>query len=105
MFYCEAQKVLEVGRMHTFSRLIESADQCKKGGSDLKKMQHFANVIDMPLIKVEGDQFVWEAVPPPELHCMMGAINHPLALARRFLERNGLKEELWKWCDGKGITR
>ena len=48
---------------------------------------------------------MWEAVPPPELHCMMGAVNHLLELARKFLERNGQEEELWKWCDGKGITR
>ena len=49
-------------------------------------MKNFKNVIDVPLIKVDMDQTVLEAVPPPELHCMMGATNHILELLRKYLE-------------------
>ena len=35
----------------------------------------------------------------------MGATNHKLELLRKYLETKGLEEELWKWCDGHGVTR
>ena len=103
--YCEAPKGLEVGVIRTFSGLIKCAEAYKQAGSKPKNMKDFKNVIDLPLIKVEMDQTILEAVPPPELHCMMGAMNHMLELRRKYFETNGLEHKLWKWCDGHGVTR
>ena len=103
--YCEVPKGLEVGVIRTFSGLIKCAEAYKQAGSKPKNMKDFKNVIDLPLIKVEMDQTILEAVPPPELHCMMGAMNHMLELRRKYFETNGLEHKLWKWCDGHGVTR
>ena len=103
--YCEAPKGLEAGITQTFSGIIKYAEAYKKAGSNPKKIKDFKNVIDLPLIKVDRDQTVLEAVPLPELHCIMGAINHKLEVLRKFLEEKGLEDELWKWCDGHGVTR
>ena len=51
------------------------------------------------------DQEVIDTVPPPELHCMMGVVNHLLELMRKFLCTQKKEGMLWEWCNGKGITR
>ena len=65
----------------------------------------FKNVLNVPLINVLNDQSIWHAIPIPELHSLMGCTNHPLELLRKYLEKLGLEEELWLWCDGKSVTR
>ena len=90
--YCEAPKGLDIGVIRTFSGLVKCAEAYKQAGSQPKNMKNFKNVIDVPLIKVETDQTVLEAVPPPELHCMMGATNHKLELLRKHLETKGLED-------------
>ena len=68
-------------------------------------MQKFFNVINSTLIKVEHDQEVLEVVPPPELHMLMGLVNHKSELIRRFLEPPNLENKYWEWCDSKCVTR
>ena len=68
-------------------------------------MMEFTNVMHPPMFTMESDQTILEAVPPPELHMMMGATNHLLELMRIYLEHQGQEAELWEWCDGHGITQ
>ena len=103
--YCEGEKGLEAGNPRTFSNLIHNYNAYVEAGSKPKLMQKFKNVINLPLIKVECDQKVDNAVPPPELHLMMGAVNHKLALMWQYLATQGLEHKLWEWCDSKGVTR
>ena len=103
--YCEGEKGLEAGQMRTFSRLLECNKRYRDRGSKVKDMQNFFNVVNLPLLKMEQDQEVLEAVPPPELHMLMGAVNHKAELIRSHLEDLGVEKKLWEWCDGKGVTR
>ena len=105
LIYCEAPKGLELGSIRTFAGLIKLAEAYKDVGSNTAKMKDFKNVVNVPLLKVENDQPVWQVVPLPELHCMMGGVNHKLELMRKFLVGRGLEDELWEWCDSHGITR
>ena len=68
-------------------------------------MQEFANVINTPLIKMNPDQEIIDAVPPPELHLLMGSTNANLELLRQYLASKELEDIFWDWCDSNGITR
>ena len=68
-------------------------------------MQEFANVINIPLLKMMDDQEVSDVAPPPELHILMGGTNKKLELLREYLASKGLEQELWDWCDSQGVTR
>ena len=103
--YCEAPKGLEVGIIRTFSGITEQAQAYKGAGANPKNMMKFKNVLNLPLINVQNNQPIWHAIPIPELHSLMGCTNHPLELLRKYLEKLGLEEELWLWCDGHGVTR
>ena len=103
--YCEAPKGLIAGRVRTFGRMIECYQDYVKAGSPPKEMMKYYNVVNLPLIRMSMDQKVIDAVPPPELHCMMGVVNHLLELMRKFLYTQKKEGILWEWCNGKGITR
>ena len=68
-------------------------------------MKDLKNVVNVPLLKVDNDQPVWQVVPIPELHCMMVGVNHKLEWMRNYFIKRGLEDELWQWCDNHGITR
>ena len=103
--YCEAPKGLIAGRVRTFGRMIECYQDYVKAGSPPKEMMKYYNVVNLPLIRMSMDQEVIDTVPPPELHCMMGVVNHLLELMRKFLCTQKKEGMLWEWCNGKGITR
>ena len=44
-------------------------------GSKSSTMQRYFNCINMPLLKMDSDMEVMDALPPPELRLMMGAVN------------------------------
>ena len=103
--YCEAPKGLEIGRTRTYGRILNCGSKYKLSGSNPKWMQDFANVIKTPLIKMNPDQEIIDAVPPPELHLLMGSTNVNLELLRQYLAYKELEHMLWDWCDSNRITR
>ena len=104
--YCEGERGLEAGRLRSLARIIEYYDGFTSAGSDKRRMKEFANVVNVPLLKLENDDLMEAMIPPPELHLMMGAVNHKLNLLSRLITKMELDEELlWTWCDSKGITR
>ena len=54
--YCEAPKGLEIGRTQTYGRILECGNNYRLSGSNPKRMQEFANVINTPLIKMNPGQ-------------------------------------------------
>ena len=103
--YCEAPKGLKSGKTWTYGRVLECAEQYKWSGSNPKRMQELANVINVALIKMDHDQEILDVLPPPELHLLMGGTNKKLELLRQYLGTKNLEQELWDWCDKHGITR
>ena len=103
--YCEAPKGLEYGRIRTYGRIQECYSNYQKSGANKKNMKDYANVIHPALIQMDTEASVLESVPLPELHLLMGAVNHKLELMRKFLEIQGLEHHLWEWCNHRGITR
>ena len=85
--YCEVPKGIEGGKIRTYGRILECGERYRQSGSNPKRMQDFANVIKIPLIKMEYDQEVLDILPPPELHLLMGGTNKKLELLRQYLER------------------
>ena len=104
--YCEGERGLEAGRLRSLARIIECYDGFTSSGSDKRRMKEFANVVNVPLLKLENDDLMEAMIPPPELHLMMGAVNHKLNLLSRLITKMELDEELlWAWCNSMGITR
>ena len=103
--YCEALKGLKIGITRTYGRILECGSNYRLSGSNPKGMQEFANVINTPLIKMNPDQEIIDAVPPPELHLLMESTNVNLALLRQYLASKELEDMFWDWCDSNGITK
>ena len=103
--YCEAPKGLHAGKPRTFARLIDCNKRFVDAGSNPKDMMKFFNVINMPLLNMDQDMEVLDVVPIPELHSLMGTVNHLLEVKRKYLASLGNEKKLWDWCSCKGITR
>ena len=80
--YCEAAKGLEPGNPRTFARLIDCYKRYVEAGSNPKMMMNFFNVVNAPLLRMDQDIELLDAVPPPELHCLMAVVNHLLEVIR-----------------------
>ena len=103
--YCEAPKGLDCGAIRTYGRINECYSNFKKAGGITKNMKEFANVIHQPLINMDMKQTVLGSQPLPELHLLMGAVNHKLELIWHYLMKIESEDLFWKWCDHHGITR
>ena len=104
-YICEGEVGLEAGPLHTFSSLIQINQAYIAAGSKPATMQKYKNCVNPPLLHMPEDQLVQEAVPPPELHLMMGAVNKKLELIREFVAKQVLEDQLWEWCSKHGMTR
>ena len=104
-YICEGEMCLESGPLRTFSLLIQNSQAYIAAGSKPATMQIYKNCVNPPLLDMPEDQLVQDAVPPPELHLMMGAVNQKLELIREFMARLGLEDQLWEWCSKHGVTR
>ena len=65
----------------------------------MKKMQFFNNVVHPSLIRGDAEKLVLLSVPPPELHLLMGVVNHLASLLMKVMP------DFLVWCRTKGITR
>ena len=103
--YCEGEIGMESGRLRTFGSCVKNNMDYVASGSKSSTMQRYFNCINMPLLRMDSDMEVMDALPPPELHLMMGAVNLQLEVIYNYLVMLGQDEMLWAWCSQHGITR
>ena len=103
-YICEGEMSLESGPLRTFSSLIQNSQAYIAAGSKPASMKKYKNCVNLPLLNLPEDQFVLDAVPPPELHLIMGAVNQKLELICEFLATLGLEDHLWEWCSKHRVT-
>jgi hypothetical protein len=60
--------------MRSFKNIRENYFRWLKSGGKKNNAKYFKNCVNEPLFN--GDDDVLEVVPPPELHLMLGAVNH-----------------------------
>ena len=51
----------------------------------MKKMQFFNNAVHPSLIRGDAEKLVLLSVPPPELHLLMGVVNHLASLLMKVM--------------------
>ena len=68
-------------------------------------MKNHYNVIHECLLDGDPETLVLYIVPPPELHLLMGVVNHLLEIIRIHMMSLNRESELWDWMDTKGISR
>lgn len=64
------------GQLRTFGQIRRQHSEYIQAGGDSRKSKEFKNVIHVPLIEFQDDKFVLEAIPPMELHLLLGVVNH-----------------------------
>ena len=96
---------MESGRLHTFGSCVNNNMEYVASASMTSTMQRYFNCINMPLLRMDSDMEVMDALPPPELHLMMGAVNLQLEVIYNYLAILGQDEMLWAYCSQHGITR
>ena len=92
--YCTGEMKLECGELRTFGSLAKRNAEFASKGSKMKDMQKYKNVIHPSLLRGEPGSTVLSAVPPPELHLMMGAVNWGLVELYEVMDENLLKEKM-----------
>ena len=92
--YCTGEMKLECGELRTFGSLAKRSAEFVSKGSKLKDMKRFKNVIHPSLLKGEPGSNVLSAVPPPELHLLMGAVNWALVQLYEVMDEQLLREKM-----------
>lgn len=74
--WCVSQKnnLETVGELRTISRITNNYNNYKKKNNK-KEAQKFENCVNTPIITSERDRIL-EILPPPELHLLLGTVNH-----------------------------
>ena len=81
--YCEEEKKeLSTGRLRSFGRLNECFAGYVAQGSKERNMKNHYNVIHECLLDGDPETLVLHIIPPPELHLLMGVVNHLLEIIR-----------------------
>ena len=69
----------------------------------MKDMQKFKNVIHPSLLRGQPGCSVLSAVPPPELHLLMGAVNWGLEQLYWLMPEDQLKDRMRTWSKGISV--
>ena len=95
-----------LGEERTFATLLRDYSAYRKAKSPKDKMADFNNVI-LPALLIPPDPTisVLSFIPPPQLHLMMGAVNHPFNLLRSLMGTHNRIPQFEKWCSQNSITR
>ena len=96
---------MESGRLRTFGSCVKNNMDYVAPGSKSSTMQRYFNCINMPLLRMDSDMEVMDALPPPKLHLMMGAVALHLEVIYNYLAMLGQDEVPWAWCSQHGISR
>lgn len=100
--WCEAPEPFkEEGDLRTFGSIKRHAKQFADDGGDLKYAQNYFSCTDKPLIEGDSDTTLLEAIPPPELHLMLGATNKIF----EELDQQWGENKAHKWAQHYNITK
>ena len=75
-FVCEGASTLESGTLRTFESLQSHYAGYVAAGSNPKTMQTYKNVVNKCLVAADPQEMVGEKIPLPELHLVIGVVNH-----------------------------
>ena len=78
--FCSGPCTLKSGPLWTFGYLNEKYKQYQGTGTKPKKMKEFSNVIQPCLTVADPKKMVMDVHPLPELHLLMGMVNHLIKL-------------------------
>ena len=76
--WCEAENtnLIRCGHPRTSGQIRKQFAEFMKSGGDIRKSRDFKNVVHLPLLNFHDDMLVLEAIPPMELHLLLGVVNH-----------------------------
>ena len=75
-YICEGPSTLKSGKLRTFGSLHAHYTAYTLAGSVPKTMQNYKNVINKCLVEGKPEELVGEQIPLPELHLLIGVVNH-----------------------------
>ncbi|XP_065641664.1 uncharacterized protein LOC105847267 isoform X1 [Hydra vulgaris] len=64
------------GSPRTFGEIRRQHFEFINAGGDTRKSKEFKNIIHVPLVNFPDHKLVLEAIPPMELHLLLGVVNH-----------------------------
>ena len=82
-YICEGVCDVESGTLRTFGSLTSHYEAYTAAGSNPKIMQNYKNVIRECLVKADPEQLVGDLLRLPELHLLIGTVNHLYKLLER----------------------
>ncbi|XP_065683561.1 uncharacterized protein LOC136096352 [Hydra vulgaris] len=64
------------GQLRTFGGIRDLYKKFVKSGCDAKRSKEFENVVHLPMFAFPDRELILEAIPPMELHLLLGVVNH-----------------------------
>ena len=76
--WCDADssKLGLCGSLRIFGGIKKAHQEFIAHGNDVKKAKQFGNVIHSPLLNFPDESLILDAIPPMELHLLLGVVNH-----------------------------
>ena len=103
--YCEGSMELKAGVPRTFSSIIQKHAQYEEAGAIKADMAKYANRIRPCLLTVPDPSVsVLAVIPIPELHVMMGCVNHMFNLLKMVMNFLRRMDQFLAWCRQCSIT-
>lgn len=87
------------GELHTLGKIRTMFSSFIDSGSDRAKAKHYGNFIHTPIFNNTDDTLVLDIIPPPELHLLLGAVNH------LFINLEKIWPDAIKWAASLNLER
>ena len=78
--FCDGLSTLQSGRLRTFCHLAKKYKDYMAAGANPARMKEFCNVIQPCLTVASPEMLVIDVHPLPELHMLIGVVNHLVKL-------------------------
>ena len=78
--FFDGPSTLQSGQLRTFGHLAQKYNAYVDSGANPAKMKDFSNVIESSLTIADPETLVIDVHPPPELHLLIGVVNHLIKL-------------------------
>ena len=76
MLLADSSKLKLCGSLRTFEGIKKEHQEIIAHGNDVKKAKQFGNVIRSPLLNFPDESLILDAIPPMEIHLLLGVVNH-----------------------------
>ena len=109
-YFAHKAELDQQGVLRSIENISQYYNEWQKAGGYSKKSKDFMNCTNLPIIKSddESKSFIIDFIVPPELHLMLGVVNHIFnhmlkdfgTVASMWAEKCHVQKQIFRGCSG-----